>query len=72
MAKQSTKRTHRDEHPNPQQAAGDNRRAGDMDGNASGGNSKSKGAENPADTRTEAWDEEDDEIDGQPGTGQNS
>lgn len=36
--------------PDPQEpppSAGDNRRAGDTDGNASGGNSKSKGAENP-------------------------
>ena len=32
----------------PPQPAGDNRRAGDTDGNASGGNSKSKGAANPA------------------------
>lgn len=31
--------------------AGDNRRAGDTDGNAEGGNSKSKGAVNPADPR---------------------
>ena len=36
------------ETPTPQQA-GDNRRAGDTDGNAVGGNSKSKGATNPAD-----------------------
>jgi hypothetical protein len=33
----------------PPEAAGDNRRAGDTDGNAAGGNSKSKGATNPAD-----------------------
>jgi hypothetical protein len=33
----------------PAQPAGDNRRAGDTDGNLSGGNSKSKGATNPAD-----------------------
>jgi hypothetical protein len=32
----------------PQQA-GDNRRAGDMDSNATGGDSKSKGATNPPD-----------------------
>jgi len=32
-----------------QRQVGDNRRAGDMDGNAAGGNSKSKGADNPAD-----------------------
>lgn len=31
------------------QPVGDNRRAGDTDGNAEGGNSKSKGAMNPAD-----------------------
>lgn len=30
------------------QTAGDNRRAGDTDGNAAGGHSKSKGADNPA------------------------
>jgi hypothetical protein len=41
-----------DEITAPQQA-GDNRRAGDTDGNAVGGNSKSKGAENPADERPE-------------------
>ena len=36
----------------PQQA-GDNRRAGDTDGNAAGGNSKSKGAADPEDERPE-------------------
>ena len=35
------------------QHAGDNRRAGDTDGNAAGGDSKSKGAANPADERPE-------------------
>ena len=35
------------------QHAGDNRRAGDTDGNAAGGDTKSKGAANPADERPE-------------------
>ena len=35
------------------QHAGDNRRAGDTDGNAAGGDAKSKGAANPADERPE-------------------
>jgi hypothetical protein len=39
---------HKNQADDAPQQAGDNRRAGDTDGNASGGNSKSKGVPNPA------------------------
>lgn len=40
--------------PDPSQAAGDNRRAHDLDGNSAAGNSKSKGPTNPADEPPDA------------------
>ena len=50
MPKQRTAEAHREaERQGHAQPAGDNRRAGDTDGNAEGGDSKSKGATNPAD-----------------------
>jgi hypothetical protein len=49
MARPQSEARREDEREKPPQAAGDNRRAGDTDGNAEGGNSKSKGATNPVD-----------------------
>jgi hypothetical protein len=48
MSHPKTRTTRPGEPEETPQTAGDNRRAGDTDGNKSGGHSKSKGAENPA------------------------
>ena len=53
MANESRDQQKRGAPETPQQA-GDNRRSGDTDGNAAAGNSKSKGATDPADKVPEA------------------
>jgi hypothetical protein len=49
MAKLRTEDRPEGDRKDSSQPVGDNRRAGDLDGNAAGGNSKSKGATNPPD-----------------------